>query len=477
MIAEITIGQAFLPCLNEDFRRRHRIICFEGNRGSAKTRAILTLQMLDALKYPGSSHALWRSSRTRLTGTVLKTLETQVFPAFGLSVPGTAGAMNRTIYKLPNGSSFVPIGLDDIYRGTSAEFSTGYLNEGIEMPQEEEVVALAAALREEKMPPHLHNFYIDTNPGPPGFWLHQRCEDIRPDLRPVPQTREQYDRIQREHNWRDAVDPKERWKLIICGHEDNPGYFDLEAFKFNERGLHYKAETLDVLRGPIRQRWLERMRAAAEGAVFREFEQSSHVVDDFDIPSDWPAFLACDPGYDHPTAIVIGVIAPSGRLYIVAEYVKRETTIEQDATWITQFEKANPFIIRRKLGDPHYIDHRTKHNSGVTIVDHMRKYGHSFELAPAAHNAADLNTQVGWVRDWLTKLLPDKDPKLRVFRSCKMTINAFQSWSFKRSAKGEMTGTVDQYEEAYKDEMDAVRMIVASKPQHEDTGSSIHRRT
>ncbi len=121
----------------------------EGNRGSAKTRSILTILILRALRWPKSRWALWRSSRSRLTETVLETLETQVLPLFAMSVPHV---QNRTRYTLPNGSMLIPIGLDDIYRGTSAQFAGGYLNEGIEIGTLAEVESLISTLRQNSRP-------------------------------------------------------------------------------------------------------------------------------------------------------------------------------------------------------------------------------------------------------------------------------------------------------------------------------------
>jgi hypothetical protein len=33
----------------------------------------------------------------------------------------------------------------------------------------------------------------------------------------------------------------------------------------------------------------------------------------FAIPPDWPCWLAEDPGYDHPTAILVLTVAPNGK--------------------------------------------------------------------------------------------------------------------------------------------------------------------
>ncbi len=91
----ISIGPAYLPLLDDSPERQPPVVLVEGNRGSAKTRSILTILILRALRWPKSRWALWRSSRSRLTETVLETLETQVLPLFAMSVPHV---QNRTRY-------------------------------------------------------------------------------------------------------------------------------------------------------------------------------------------------------------------------------------------------------------------------------------------------------------------------------------------------------------------------------------------
>src|SRR5687767_12938478 len=128
---QILLSDNYLPLV--DWRVKDGFVLVEGRRGTGKTRAILSTLLLRALAYPGSRWLLARSTRTRLTESVLVTLEEQVFPSFGMSVPGGAGRENRHAYHLPNGSQLIPIGLDDYQRSQSVETAGIYVAEAVEI--------------------------------------------------------------------------------------------------------------------------------------------------------------------------------------------------------------------------------------------------------------------------------------------------------------------------------------------------------
>ena len=465
-LGRITFGRAFLPLLHFT----DPFLMVESPRGCLKTISILNVLMQRAAQWPGHRWYIWRSTRELLSTTVLPSYESYVIPAWK-DVPGmrlmnpAARPGQRSEYIFENGSVFLPIGMDDVLRGTSAEGAGGYLAEAIELPNREAAVALLGMMREPGVP--FHQIIMDVNPGPPGHWSNTSAEPISPDLRRV-NSKSDYIRLQR-YNQTPAVEPLQLWKRIVARIQDNPFYWDTETWSMTEIGRQYIAG-LGLITGPLYQRWVLGEWALAEGSVFREFDER-HVCPPFPAgwPPDWPLYLAEDPGYDHPTAICIAGVAPNGRLYIIDEYVRRQTSVEDDAAWITAWEKSHPAIIRTKYGDPHYMFSRNKHNSGDPVSEQMRRLGHSFVPAPAASNTAELNAQVQMMRTLLTTNLSDGLPAMQFWNTCPMMITAMQSWEFARSAKGEVQGAEDKYREEFKDEMDACRMIVVTRPVFEES--------
>jgi hypothetical protein len=62
---------------------------------------------------------------------------------------------------------------------------------------------------------------------------------------------------------------------------------------------------------------------------------------------------------------------------------------------------------------------------------------------------------------------------LRVFSSCLNTIQEFQSWSFKRDARGELPPGDDRYEDDNNHLLDPIRGIVATSPKYTQQGITV----
>lgn len=460
---EVTIGRS-LAALTQF---RYPKVFVEGPRGTSKSRGILTILLRRLFKYPGARLGIGRQFRSDLTKTILLTLEEEVFPAFGLSVPGGAHRDNRSEYRLPNGSLILPFGIDQGIGALSLGITFAYLAEITEDGmREESVLDVAGAMRWTRSPerptlPSYTQMILDGNPTFPNHFANRTAEDVPHLLRAI-RTREDYERLQ-THNYAPAANPVHRWKRIITKHQDNPGYWDHAAWDWTEQGRGYVTQQLEGYKGFKRKRWLDGLWAAAEGAVYPEFDEDKHVCDPFPIPRHWTCIVAKDPGRDHPDATILAAIAPNGRRYYAAESIVRQTTTAQDAAVLTKL--CAPFNVAKKLGDPHYMFSNTKmSDSGRTIAQQMRDYGHVFVPAPSARNHAEMSQQVEMVRTGLTTILSDGLPAIQLFRSCVKTINGFQSWGYVRNSRGEMTGGEDKFEDVGDDEMDCVRMIEADGP-------------
>ena len=61
-----------------------------------------------------------------------------------------------------------------------------------------------------------------------------------------------------------------------------------------------------------------------EGAAFTEFNRDLHVVEPFNIPSNWVKFRACDYGYGSYTGVIWFAVSPSEQLVVYRElYVSK----------------------------------------------------------------------------------------------------------------------------------------------------------
>lgn len=456
----LNVGDSYLPM----FKNVHRgkFIMFEGPRGTSKTTAILEYLVASALENAGIRILLARSTRTRLTQSVLVTLEQQVFPRFGMDVPGGRQREGRSEYKLFNGSTIVTMGLDDPLRSTSAEYGLIYVAEAIEIPKREHVEVLAGSLRQARMPnwnpDFVHHCFVDCNPGPPRHWLNaEACESVDPSLRFV-SSLDDYRKVV-AHNWEPVtqIDPKTglpKWKRIITRHQDNPYYFDVRNWKYTPAGYDYVQQTLAGLSGHLRARWLNGIWAAAEGIVFPEFMEEVHVVDDFDFPTmDWYSVVGVDPGYDHPCAVLWIGHAENGTLYIFDELYLTQKGVPEVADLIKRKNNANNYMIRRNLADPQHAFRKTM-DSPTPIASQFKNNGLTFSPWP---RSTDKEAMVENFRERLV------NKKVKILRRCVNTIGELQSWAFKRNTKGEQLHGDDQYEDANNHAIDVVLGVNAMK--------------
>ena len=75
-----------------------------------------------------------------------------------------------------------------------------------------------------------------------------------------------------------------------------------------------------------RRRLLEGDWDVAEGAAFKEFDRSVHVVEPFEIPYNWPRIRAMDYGYSSPSCVLWGAVDWDNNLWIYRELYEKGHT-------------------------------------------------------------------------------------------------------------------------------------------------------
>jgi len=337
------------------------------------------------------------------------------------------------------------MGLDDLQRTQSAEYSQVYVAEGVEIHSRDQVLALAGSLRQAGG--MKKQCIVDCNPGPPGHWLNQIAEQVPKDLRRVTCLAD-YRRVV-EHN---RAPSSKGWKRIISRIQDNPAYFDLGQYSHTPAGQEYM-DTLSNLTGHLRRRWLDGDWVAAEGTVFPEFDDSRHVLSPFAVPSHWPIYVGIDPGYDHPCAILWFAVAPNGCIYIIDELYRGGMSVAQHARDIQLRNEGRTIV--QYLADPQDAFKSVMQNP-KSIARQFADCGISVQRWP---RSTEKQAMVEAVRDMLLR------GKLKIFSSCSNTVNEFQSWSFKRrvSDPGNPPPGDDAYEDANNHALDVVCGVIARK--------------
>ena len=88
-----------------------------------------------------------------------------------------------------------------------------------------------------------------------------------------------------------------------------------------------------------RKQLLEGSWDVAEGAAFSEFNRAIHVVEPFDIPSNWTKYRACDYGYGSYSAVLWFAVAPDESIYVYRELYVTKVLAEDLADMVLELER------------------------------------------------------------------------------------------------------------------------------------------
>jgi len=162
-----------------------------------------------------------------------------------------------------------------------------------------------------------------------------------------------------------------------------------------------------------RRRLLEGDWDVAEGAAFPEFSRVRHVVEPWELPTNWPRIRAADYGYSSPSCVLWGAIDWDNNIWIYRELYVKHLTAEQLADRILECEELDP--------QPHYtvLDSScwNKTGFGPSIAETMMRAG-------VRWTPSDRNRLQGKME--LHRRLADdpysNEPRMRIFSTCKHII-------------------------------------------------------
>lgn len=301
------------------FRCRSREVLLSGPAGTGKSRACLEKLNLIAMQKPVRA-AIVRKTRKSLTQSAMTTFETKVLP-----VPNQVRFHEGDQeYRYPSGAKVMVAGLDDPEKIGSTEFDLVYVQEATEL-DEDDWGMLLRGLRNGVL--SYQQIIADCNPSAPTHWLKQRCN-------------------------------RGECTLLESKHEDNPTLVDPETKQYTTSGAEY-LKGLDSLQGYLYQRLRLGLWVAAEGMYFTEFDPQMHVVDPFEIPEDWPRWIAVDYGFAVPFCCLWFTRSPeTRRIYIYRELYGAGLRDEQQVQKILDATGTESLLL--KVLDPSMFNLRTE---------------------------------------------------------------------------------------------------------------------
>lgn len=173
-----------------------------------------------------------------------------------------------------------------------------------------------------------------TNPGGPGHgWVKKMFIDPAPaNERFCARDLDTDTELRYPDNHKNAGKPLFYRRFIPATLKDNPFLFSDGTYEANLLSLP-EQQRRQLLEGD----WM-----VAEGAAFPEFTNREHVIEPFEVPSDWRKFRSCDFGYSTYSAVHWFAIDPNYEtLYVYRELYVSKMTARELAREIMRLEQGD----------------------------------------------------------------------------------------------------------------------------------------
>jgi len=417
-------------------------VLYGGAAGGGKSYAML----MDLLRYADNGNhraLLLRRTLAELTELIDKSKQiyTKAFPKARFKE-------STKTWEFPSGAtalfSYVDKD-DDVYRYQGQSFTWIGIDELGHYPTPYVWNYLRSRLR--TIDPKIQTYMrASSNPGGAGgWWVKKMFIDPEPPTKPFWATDIETGKVLKYgRTHQKANQPLFQRKFIPARLTDNP-HLAMDG--------EYEAMLLS-LPEVERKRLLSGDWDVAEGAAFREFNRSLHVIDPVEIPYNWVRVRACDYGYSAPSCVLWGAIDWDDNVWIYRELYVKGHTGEQLADLILQMEADDPSMYIGILDRSCW--NRTGH--GISVAESMIRRG--VRWVPS--NSDRVNGKIEVHR----RLQTDSygNPRLRMFNTCTNLVRTLPTLPISKTNSEDIDTRTEDH--AY----DALRYMVMNR----QTSSSLY---
>ena len=186
-----------------------------------------------------------------------------------------------------------------------------------------------------------------------------------------------------------------------------------------------------------------------EGLVYHEYNEASHVIEPFEIPSGWERGFILDHGFRNPTAVLWYAINYDGDIILYDEHYEAEKPVSYHAEVIKKRYHENG------LADPSIFSLTQSRGAYLfSIADEYREYG--VNLAPAQRE--EEYAAIARVNEFF------KAGRIKVFRTLVHARHEFGNWKWKPQKP---TADPQNYKEEPEDyrnhECDCLKYLIQSR--------------
>ena len=272
----------------------------------------------------------------------------------------------------------------------------------------------------------------------------------------------------------------------ISSHEDDVDYFAVTCSKYENPWLEEDQDeerslTEEEIEARVYGRWMH-----LSGRVFKTFDESVHVIDQFDVPADWTRYHICDPHDRRPFAMIWCAIDPRDEIYVYHEWPEdlfhKMKTGGMDPEAYSNLIKSveGDLPSRFRLMDPRF-GVASKATSGRTLADTFVDYGLFFDtrFERPTQSQGEISSGHMKIREYLaydkTKPIDDLNrPHIWIMRNCRNVIWSFLHYVYSESRRTDKVRETPR--ESGKDFIDAVRWLCGTSPRYLQPGGGMKSR-
>lgn len=387
-------------------------------------------QMLDALqysqKYPGSKQIVFRRTYTELEKSLIRTA-LEIYP--------------RSIYRynksnhtgvFTNGS-IIDFAYcdneDDVYKYQSAEYDVIRFDELTHFTESMYIYLMSRCRGANGYPKQIKS---TTNPGGTGHaWVKSRFIDIGPP---------------------DTVYTVSNNTRVFLPAKIHDNYFLMKQDPDYIKRLELLGET--EKRALLYGDW-----DLTEGRFFTEWDRTVHVIEPFDVPSDWVRYVALDYGLDMLAAYKIAV-DNNNRAYVLEEVYEGKDNGGRGLIASEAAERIKELIGSERIKyifAPPDLWNRQK-DSGKSIAEIFYENGVRLERVSNDRVAGWMNLKE-WLRVYKNEV-EESCSNLRIFSNCVNLIRTLPSLQYDPQSAGDCLRVPHELTHA----PDAIRYFISGRP-------------
>ena len=213
-----------------------------------------------------------------------------------------------------------------------------------------------------------------------------------------------------------------------------------------------KALTQTMSEDALESRKMGRFRSNS-GLVYREFDQSVHVIKPFAVPKEWYDTLSIDPGLNNPLAVHWYAVDYDGNVYVIAEHYEAGKDVSYHAEKIKEISKMLGWETDAHGRIRALIDSAAEQRT-LSATKSVTELFYDFGILANPKVNKDLFSGIERVKTYLKQV--NGKPKLYIFENC---VNMIRELKGYRWGEGDRPRKIDDHC------LDELRYYLSSKPE------------